>query len=135
MKELEKILDIDPADIQLANPPEVKPKDSDEPEDVDFDYIRTNYYALIQQGSIAMNGALRVALESENPRAFEVVAVLMKNLADVNRQLLMTGEDKQKVKLARKGSGTAAPVQQVTNNTAVFMGSSAELQKLLKQSQ
>jgi hypothetical protein len=135
MKELEKILDIDPVDIQLANPPEVKPKDSDEPEDVDFDYIRTNYYALIQQGSIAMNGALRVALESENPRAFEVVAVLMKNLADVNRQLLMTGEDKQKVKLARKGSGTAAPVQQVTNNTAVFMGSSAELQKLLKQSQ
>lgn len=135
MDEVTKILDIAPADIQ--SPLEVKemvlPIVTDEAEDVDYEFVRGNYYELIQQGQMALAGALRVASMSEHPRAYEVVGSLLKNLADVNRQLLQTGEDKQKIKTAKKGNGGAAPAptQQITNNTAVFVGSSADLNKMI----
>lgn len=133
MDEIIKTLDIAPADI--ISPNEIKdkvlPVVVDEPEDADYEYVRGNYYEIIQQGQMALAGALRVASMSEHPRAFEVVGSLLKNLADVNRQLLQSGEDKQKIKTARKGNG-GAPPQQITNNTAVFVGNSSDLNKMLK---
>jgi len=133
MDEITRILDIAPADI--LSPTDVRekvlPVVAEEPEDEDYDYVRTNYYEIIQQGQMALAGALRVATMSENPRAYEVVGTLLKNLADVNRQLLQTGEDKQKVKAARKGNGLAPVAQQITNNTAVFVGNSADLNKMI----
>jgi hypothetical protein len=134
MKTLNKVFDIQAVDVEPKTYAleVVKPKDSEEPEDEDFTYVRSNYYDIIEQGSVALSGALRVAAESENPRAYEVVSGLMKNLADVNRQLLMVGEDKQKVKMARRGLGTQQPVPgQVTNNTAVFVGNSTDISKLI----
>lgn len=134
MDEVTKILEIAPAEI--LSPVELKdkvlPTVTSEPEDADYEFVRDNYYEIIQQGQMALAGALRVASMSEHPRAYEVVGSLLKHLADVNRQLLMAGEDKQKVKTARKNNGAApAPTQQVTNNTAVFVGSSADLNKLI----
>jgi hypothetical protein len=134
MDEITKILDIAPADI--FSPTDVKEKVlpiiTEEPEDEDYDYVRSNYYEIIQQGQMALAGALRIASLSENPRAYEVVGALLKNLADVNRQLLQTGEDKQKVKAARKGNVGQQPQQVTNNNTAVFVGNSADLNKMLK---
>lgn len=134
MDEVTKILDIAPADIQspLDVHDKVLPIVTEDAEDVDYEFVRGNYYDLIQQGQMALAGALRVAGMSEHPRAYEVVGSLLKNLADVNRQLLQTGEDKQKIKTAKKGNGAAAQAtQQITNNTAVFVGSSADLNKMI----
>ena len=135
MDEFNKILDIVPADVipaAMEQQEKVLPIVTEEPEDADYDFVRGNYYEIIQQGQMALAGALRVANMSEHPRAFEVVGSLLKNLADVNRQLLQSGEDKQKIKTARKGNGQAQPaaVQQITNNTAVFVGSSADLNRM-----
>lgn len=131
MKELNKVFNIAASEVQTLAIEEVKPVIADEPEDADYTYVRGNYYDMIQQGSLALTGALRVASESENPRAYEVVSGLMKNLADVNRQLLMIGEDKQKVKMARKGLGVAPAANTTTNNTAVFVGNSTDISKLI----
>jgi len=134
MDEIIKILDIAPSDIEspVSVREAVLPTIIDEPEDADYEFVRGNYYEIIQQGQMALAGALRVASMSEHPRAFEVVGSLLKNLADVNRQLLQSGEDKQKIKTARKGNGTLpAPTQQITNNTAVFVGNSADLNKMI----
>lgn len=135
MDEITKILDIAPSEVISPNieaQDKVLPIVTEEPEDADYEFVRGNYYEIIQQGQMALAGALRVAAMSEHPRAFEVVGSLLKNLADVNRQLLQSGEDKQKIKTARKGNGQAAPtpVQQITNNTAVFVGSSADLNRM-----
>ena len=135
MDEVIKILDIAPSGIMSPlddGRDKVLPIIVDEPEDADYEYARSNYYEIIQQGQMALAGALRVASMSENPRAYEVVGTLLKNLADVNRQLLQSGEDKQKIKTARKGNGNLpAPATQITNNTAVFVGNSADLNKMI----
>jgi hypothetical protein len=71
--------------------------------------------------------ALSVAKQSEHPRAFEVVGNLIKQLADVNQQLLSLHQQKQKIDAPTKGSEPKS-----TNNTAIFVGSTAELNKMLK---
>lgn len=136
MKELERILNIESTDVITSQPlqPAIIPTEEEQPENKDFDYARVNLYSIIEKGKEALEGALRVAEQSENPRAYEVVGSLLKNMADINKQLINLGEDKEKVKAVRKGNiGTngAAPAQ-VTNNTAVFVGSSADLSKLIK---
>jgi hypothetical protein len=80
------------------------------------------------QGEDALMGALEVAKASEHPRAFEVVGNLMKQLADVNQQLLDLHKQKQQLENASEGgSGKKG----VTNNNAIFVGSTTELNKLI----
>jgi len=74
--------------------------------------------------------ALEVAKASEHPRAFEVVGNLMKQLSDVNAQLLDLHEKKQKLDLPAAKKEEAS--KQVTNNNAIFVGSTAELNKMLQ---
>jgi hypothetical protein len=94
----------------------------------DFDTSRTNLRILLQQGQEALQKSLDVAMQSEHPRAFEVVGNLMKQLADVNQQLLDLHQQKQKL----EAPGKAEASKQVTNNNAIFVGSTAELNKLIK---
>lgn len=135
MKKIAELLDIDTFDVEESEETTaivlVKPEDSAQPEDNDYKFARSNYYDMIQQGQMALAGALRVATETDNPRAYEVVGGILKNLADVNRQLIQSGEDTQRIKAARKGLGTGS-APQVTNNTAVFVGSSNDLAKMLE---
>jgi len=114
------MFDISANDVIQANPEMLKPIDSCEPEDADFEFCRQNYYEIIQHGQAAMIGALRVANETESPRAFEVVGGLLRQMADINKQLIMIGRDKQDVKIARKSATGVAPQQITQNNTAVF---------------
>lgn len=94
----------------------------------DFNTTRGNLLILLQQGQEALQKSLDVAMQSEHPRAFEVVGNLMKQLADINQQVLDLHQQKQKLDEPSK----AEKAKQVTNNNAIFVGSTAELNKLIK---
>lgn len=132
-KNLSEIFDIDMDESKVIDVPAVV-KDShhvDAPEeqsiDTDFEMTRKNLHLLLMQGEDALMGALEVAKASEHPRAFEVVGTLMKQLADVNQQLLDLHRQKAKLDEPTKGS----PGKQVTNNNAIFVGSTSELNKMI----
>ena len=93
-------------------------------DDIDYNYARENYYNLIERNQDAVEEMLEIAKQSEHPRAFEVVGQLIKSGLDANKELM--GLHKTKKEL----SNEKAP-SNVTNQ-AVFVGSTAELQKLLK---
>ena len=94
----------------------------------DYDKSRNNLHELLLKGQDALNYALDVAKQSEHPRAFEVVGNLMKQLADVNQQLLDIHQQKQKLDAPSK----AEAAKNVTNNNAIFVGSTSELSKMIK---
>lgn len=94
----------------------------------DYDKTRLNLHSLIDQGKEALEHALSVAKQSEHPRAFEVVGALIKQLADVNQQLMDVHQQKKKLEEPTKG---AAATGKVTNN-AIFVGSTAELSNMIK---
>jgi len=95
--------------------------------EADYDTTRNNLRVLLQQGQEALQKSLDVAMQSEHPRAFEVVGNLMKQLADINQQLLDLHQQKQKLDTPKEGSR-----KEVTNNNVIFTGSTAELNKLIK---
>jgi hypothetical protein len=101
-------------------------KSFEEKIDKDYDDARGNLKDILHKGQEALNHALEVAKQSEHPRAFEVVGNLVKQLADVNQQLMDLHQ--QKKKLAEPGKGEQA---KVTNNNAIFVGSTAELSKMI----
>ena len=99
---------------------------NDESIDADYEYSRENLKLFIEQGKVAMENIIFLAKEGESPRAYEVVGQLIKTLSDTNKDLLDLGK---KVKdLKNKKDDTQQP-QHVTN--ALFVGSTAELQKLI----
>ena len=99
---------------------------NDESIDADYEYARENLKLFIEQGKVAMENIIFLAKEGESPRAYEVVGQLIKTLSDTNKDLLDLGK---KVKdLKNKKDDTQQP-QHVTN--ALFVGSTAELQKLI----
>jgi len=91
----------------------------------DYEYTRGNLYSLIEKGQEAINGILELAQESEMPRAYEVAGQLIKNVADATDKLM----ELQK-KLKDVEEETVKGPTNVTN--ALFVGSTAELSKLLK---
>lgn len=93
----------------------------------DYDTARTNLRELLTTGKAALEHALEVAKSSEHPRAFEVVGNLMKQLADVNQQLMDIHQQKQKLDGPKEVSK-----REVTNNNVIFTGSTADLNKMLK---
>jgi hypothetical protein len=111
---------------QEATPIEQQPAE-DENIDADYEYARGNLRGLIENGKIAMENIIFLAKEGESPRAYEVVGQLIKTLAETNKDLLELGK---KVKEARGKDKQDSSPQHVTN--ALFVGSTAELQKMLK---
>lgn len=97
----------------------------DEQVENDFEYARKNMYDIIEQGHEAITRLMDIADQSQHPRAYEVVASLIKTMAETNKDLL--GLTKQKRELVKKDE---SPQQQVTNN--LFVGSTAELQQMLQ---
>ena len=93
----------------------------------DYDTARDNLRELLTTGQNALMHALEVAKSSEHPRAFEVVGNLMKQLADVNQQLMDIHQQKAKLDAPSKSETS----KKVTNN-AIFVGSTSELNKLIK---
>ena len=91
----------------------------------DYKYQRENFYNLIERGQDAITGILDIARESETPRSYEVAGNLIKQVAEVNEKLVDLQMKMQKLKEVPSN----AP-KNVTN--ALFVGSTAELQKMLK---
>ena len=92
----------------------------------DYTHARENMYDVIERGTEALDYLLELAKASEHPRAFEVVSTLTKTLVDANKDLL---EVQTKLKKLREEEKQDSP-QNVTN--ALFVGSTADLQKLIK---
>lgn len=109
----------------------ILPETKNDEEVVQYDYTttRTNLHSLLIQGQEALNSAVKVAVQSESPRSFEVVSNMIKQLADINLQLMDLTEKKQK--LTQKKEDCSAT--NITNN-AIFVGSTNELFKALKNS-
>ena len=93
----------------------------------DYEYTRANLYSLIEKGQEAINGIMELAGEGGSPRAYEVAGQLIKSVGDVTDKLI----DLQK-KLKDVEDDAVKTTSNVTNN-AVFVGSTSELSKLLKQ--
>ena len=92
----------------------------------DYDYTRGNLYSIIEKGQEAINGILELAQDSEMPRAYEVAGQLIKSVSDATDKLM---DLQKKVKDVNEDSPSKGPS---TVNNALFVGSTAELAKLLK---
>ena len=125
---LDEILDIEETTGELV---EEKPKDiivrDDTLDDVDSDYKfqRENFYNLIERGQDAIDGILEVAKQSDHPRSYEVAGNLISQVAEVTEKLSRLQSSMKRLK---EGPNNAP--KNVTN--ALYVGSTAELQKLLK---
>lgn len=93
----------------------------------DYEYTRGNLYSIIEKGQEAINGILELAQESEMPRAYEVAGQLIKNVSDATDKLM---DLQKKLKDVNEDKESRGPT---TVNNALFVGSTAELQKMLKQ--
>ena len=126
---LDEVFNVSPTEIVETNveePAIIKELKSEKTDvEKDYEYTRGNLYSLIEKGQEAVNGILELAQESEMPRAYEVAGQLIKNVADATDKLI----DLQK-KLKDIEEETPKGPTNVTN--ALFVGSTAELQKLLK---
>ena len=125
---LSKLFDLEPMpkqEIVEAEANVVSVETSDKIED-DYDVTRNNLRELLIKGKDALETALTVAKQSEHPRAFEVVGGLMKQLADINQQLMDVHQQKRKLEEPSKTQNTKN-----TTNNAIFVGSTAELSKMI----
>ena len=125
---MEEMLDID-----VSNTPEngcttrkSNLKNASEDIEKDYEYTRGELYSLIDQGQEAVRGALEVAQESGHPRAYEVAVAAMKHVSDMTDKLADLHKKMKDLDEDKKGPS------KVTNN-AMFVGSTSELQKMLKQ--
>ena len=97
-----------------------------DPVNADADFARNNIRELVTQGNQAVNELMLIARDGQHPRAFEVLSGLMKNLADMNKDLL-------EIQKRKKDLVPKAEAQNNLNiDKAVFVGSTAELVKMLK---
>jgi hypothetical protein len=101
-------------------PPEEKNIDND------YKYSRDTYYELVEKGKQSLELMIEVARESEHPRAFEVLSGMIKNISDVNDRLMDLNKKKKDIDKKEE----VKKVANTTNN--LFVGSTTELQKLLK---
>jgi hypothetical protein len=126
---LDSALNIESSIVEVEKPTEkidILPVKSDDIRK-DYEYTRANLYSLIEKGQEAINGIMELAGEGGSPRAYEVAGQLIKSVADTTDKLI----DLQK-KLKDVEEDTVKTTNNVTNN-AVFVGSTSELSKLLKQ--
>lgn len=129
-KNMSEIFDVTPTVVEdrpVVAKPKPEPKDSlDKDLEQDYNRVRQNYEEIINKGVDAIDSILEIARESEHPRAFEVAATMIKNVADANEKLITLQKQMREMDKAR----------QKENNTkidkAIFVGSTAELNKLLK---
>ena len=91
----------------------------------DFKYSRENLYHIIERGQDALSGILQVAQETDHPRAYEVAGQLLKTNAENTEKLVNLQTTKKKLR------DTEQP-QRVTNNNTLFVGSTKELQQIIK---
>ena len=127
--DIDKALNIESSIVEVERPIEKIDIVPSKPDDIrkDYEYTRANLYSLIEKGQEAINGIMELAGEGGSPRAYEVAGQLIKSVADTTDKLI----DLQK-KLKDVEEDTVKSPSSVTNN-ALFVGSTSELSKILKQ--
>ena len=111
-----------PAKVEKQKPDRLTKDDIEK----DYEYTRGNLYSIIEKGQEAINGILELAQDSEMPRAYEVAGQLIKSVSDATDKLM---DLQKKVKDVNEDAPQKGPN---TVNNALFVGSTAELAKLLK---
>jgi len=131
-KKLSELFDVDPiaTNVEVVSSTEVMPVKSEDVVETDTEYARRNIRDLIDKGSVAVDNLLQVSKESEHPRAYEVVAGLMKTMADLNKDLL---ELQKRKKDLQPQLDSASNRGNITVEKAVFVGSTAELLKQIRE--
>jgi len=109
-------------DIQVVK--EIK-RSKEEVLEADFNSARTNMKELINNGMDALDGIMKVASASDSPRAYEVAALLLKTLSDMNKDLMTVHEKSENIQKEK--------VTNITNNS-IYVGSTTELQNLINKS-
>ena len=142
MKQLDKAFNITPVEVETTPENGCFPKKEqltnvtrpDKPDRLtkndiskDYEYTRGNLYSIIEKGQEAIDGILELAQESEQPRAYEVAGQLIKSVSDATDKLMDLQKKLKDVNEEDRKSPTS-----VTNN-ALFVGSTAELAKMIKQ--
>ena len=115
-------VDVTPVKKEKEKPDRLTKEDVEK----DYEYTRANLYSLIEKGQETLNGIMELAEETQSPRAYEVAGQLLKSVADTTDKFLKLQKDLKDIKEEQKGPTN------VTNN-AMFVGSTAELQKMLKE--
>ena len=105
---------------------EVVPERNKDDVTKDYEYTRGNLYSIIEKGQEAINGILELAQESDQPRAYEVAGQLIKSVSDATDKLMDLQKKLKDVNAEEKDKGPS------TVNNALFVGSTAELAKMLK---
>jgi len=128
-EDIDKALNIESSLVEVEKSVEKIDIVPSKPDDIrkDYEYTRANLYSLIEKGQEAINGIMELAGEGGSPRAYEVAGQLIKSVADTTDKLI----DLQK-KLKDVEEDTVKSPSSVTNN-ALFVGSTSELSKILKQ--
>jgi len=133
-KQLDKTFNIAPTEVVVEEKEVETPKvgiqkpDRLNKDDIDkdYEYTRGNLYSIIEKGQEAINGILELAQESEMPRAYEVAGQLIKSVSDATDKLMDLQKKLKDVEEETQHKGPS------TVNNALFVGSTAELAKLLK---
>ena len=131
MKQLDNAFNITPTEVEVDSVDVKEPVGIQKPptkDDVtrDYEYTRGNLYSIIEKGQEAIDGILELAQESEMPRAYEVAGQLIKSVSDATDKLM---DLQKKLKDVEEETTQKGPN---TVNNALFVGSTAELAKLLK---
>ena len=119
------ITDVVEQQLEVVTPSKPVVKTDNEDLENDYKYQRENFYQLVERGQDAIDGILEIAKESEHPRTYEVAGNLIKQVAEVTEKL---GDLQEKMRKLKEVPNSAP--KNVTN--ALFVGSTAELQKMLK---
>ena len=114
-------------EIEASPKPTIVKSQGDVDIEKDYKYTRGQLYSIIEKGQEAINGILELAQESEMPRAYEVAGQLIKNVADATDKLMDLQKKLKDVNEEKEAKGPT------TVNNSLFVGSTAELQKFLKQ--
>ena len=123
---MEELLNISAEVVEEPKPVKKEREADKDDRQKDYEYTRGELYTLIDQGQEAVRGALEVAQESGHPRAYEVAVAAMKHVADMTERLQDLHKKMKDLDEEKKGPS------RVTNN-AMFVGSTTELQKMLKE--
>ena len=97
----------------------------------DFEFARSNLYNIIENGSSALEDLADVAKQSQNPKVYEVMAAMIKTIVDANKDLLLLQKNIRGLENSDQPKNETA---KTINNNNVFVGSTAELQKLIEMS-
>ena len=124
-KKIEESLNIETSIVSVVDSAELSTSETSNDPQKDYEYSRGQLYSLISKGQEAVDGILEIAQESGHPRAFEVAGQLIKSVADTTDKLIDLQKKMRDLDAPQKGPTTV--------NNSLFVGSTAELSKLIKQ--